>query len=237
MWCAIGELMQTRPLADLKDNDYRSLKYRISRHSLVNPPIWLADLRRSKPLERRFWFHPTENIDKWVNTVSDADFLTELGLADENIVIDGYHEIRSRNLRCSTQVHSALVSPKTAAALVRALQLVPHYSDYRLPSTGDDFEIDAPPYRLKAWLEDGESRSGIDERDPFRFDVSHIQALPADELTAAFDLVQSYKDHPVWLTTNGQEQCVHIELGVIPNGMSEMNVHSMEMTFLQAAIN
>jgi len=199
MWCTIGQLMQTRALADLKDDDYDSLHRQLSKNGLTEPAIWLADLNCPKPLLPRFWFGPSGNVGDWIEGIGETDFLAELGLEDDQtIVISAGVDNRSPYSRSESRVNSALVSPATAPALIRALQSVPHHWDYRLPSIGDDFEINDPPYELKAWIEDGDYHSGIDERDPLRFDLTPIQSRPSSEVITTFNLQFAFEDQPRW---------------------------------------
>jgi hypothetical protein len=202
MWCAIGQLMQTLPLADLPDDDYESLHRQLAKNSLAEPPLWLADLNGLKPLEPRFWLTPSAETSQWIKTLSDDDFLVELGTHDDDhIVISAYHDERSYGSGSTTLVHSALVNSETALSLVRALQTVPHYADYRLPDDDDRFEIDDPPYELKGWTVEGNHNSGIDEHDPLRFDVAPIQSLPSGEVIAALYLHRAHDGLPIWCET------------------------------------
>jgi hypothetical protein len=206
MWCTVGELMQTRALADLDDDDYDSLSRQLTKNGLTEPPNWLADLNLPKPLARRFWVAPSEEVDKWIENITDTDFLSELHPEDDrSIVVSAYLDNRSSSSRNTAHVHSALVSPTTAIALVRALQTVPHYSDYRLPSMEGDFEVDDPPYKLKSWIADGDYNSGIDERDPLRFDLAPIQSLPSDHVFSELDLQFAVEDQPRWRNSINRE--------------------------------
>jgi hypothetical protein len=199
MWCSVGELMQTRALADLADDDYDSLSRQITKNGLTEPPIWLADLNHPKPLERRFWVVPSVAADEWIESISDTDFLSELlPEGERSIVVGSYLDNRARSWRNTTHLHSALVSPTTAIALVRALQIVPHYSDYRLPSMEGDFEVDDSPYKLKSWIADGDYNARIDERDPLRFDLLPIQSMPSGHICSSLDLAFAYEDQPRW---------------------------------------
>jgi hypothetical protein len=136
------------------------------------------------------WFPPYDNIDRWTEGVSDDDFLAELGSAsgDGSLVVSGSHETRSRHFMVSARVKTALVSPDTASALVRALQTINNSWDYRIPSAGHEREIDAPPYKLVGWLVDVGHESGIDERDPFRYEVHAVECRPAREVVTALNL-------------------------------------------------
>lgn len=206
MWCTIGELMQTRALADLDDDDYDSLGRQVAKNGLTEPPMWLADLNLPRPLARRFWVSPSGEVDKWMDNVTDTDFLSEIRPEDDrSVVVGSYLDNRSRSSRNTTHVHSALVSPTTAIALVRALQTVPHYSDYRLPSMEGDFEVEDSPYKLKSWIADGDYNSGIDERDPLRFDLLPIQSLPSDDVCSELNLQFAYEDQPRWRNSNNGE--------------------------------
>jgi hypothetical protein len=206
MWCTVGELMQTRALVDFDEDNYDSLKRQLVRNGLSQPPIWLADLNRPKPWARRFWILPAGEVDEWIENITDADFLAELCSEDDrSIVVGAYLDNRARSLRNTTHINSALVSPTTAIALVRALQTVPDYTDYRLPSMEGDFEVDAPPYKLKSWIADGDYNSRIDERDPLRFDLLPIQSLPSDDVYSELNLVFVFEEMPRWRNSTSRE--------------------------------
>jgi hypothetical protein len=170
IWCATGELMQVRALARATEDDPDPFERWLSEDGLTAPPFWLADLRRMKPLEDRLWSRPQDDVDTWVENVGDDDFLAEFGLGSDDgmIVVRSSHETRSPHFMQSVRVETALVSPDTASALVRALQTVNDSWDYRIPLAGDDFEIDVPPYKLLGWLNDVQNDLGIDRRDPPR---------------------------------------------------------------------
>jgi hypothetical protein len=205
MWCAIGELMKTHPLAKLQEDSYRSFESHLGHAALTAPPLWLADLRSMKPLEERFWFAPRGDIDAWIEDVGDYDFLAELQLADDSeaIVVGCQHETRSRNFDLLASVDTALVSPSTAGALSRALQTIDDPHDYRIPPAGDDLEINAPPYRLKGWLNDEYHDLEIDERDPLRYDVRSIQCVPSTEVASTLNLKFIFENQPKWVQADG----------------------------------
>jgi hypothetical protein len=201
MWCATGELMQTRALAKVGDDVYDTFEHWLSREGLTAPPLWLADLHGMKPLEDRLWFAPQENVDAWVEDVDDDDFLVELALisGDGTIVVGGNHDTRSRNFMLSAKVQTALVLPDTASALMRALQTVDSSWDYRIPLAGDDLEIDVPPYMLVGWLLDTNHELGIDERDPLRYEVRAIERRPSHKTATALNLEFVHTDQARWI--------------------------------------
>ena len=200
MWCATGELMQTRPLLKAREDEYDTLERWLSGEGLTMPPLWLADLHGPKPLEDQLWCSPQGDVDAWVEHVGDNDFLAELGLVsdDGSIVVEGHHDTRSHEFRSSVRVHSALVSPETARALVRALQTVNDSWDYRIPPAGDDLEINVPPYKLVGWLVDSRHDLGIDEGDRFRHEIRGIECRPSSKTVKALNLEFVYEDQVKW---------------------------------------
>jgi hypothetical protein len=102
MWCATGELMQTRALAKAGEDDTDAFEHWLSRESLTAPPFWLADLRGVKPLEDRLWFAPQDDVNTWVENVGDDDFLAELGLDSD----DGMIVVRSSHENAITELHA-----------------------------------------------------------------------------------------------------------------------------------
>src|SRR5437868_13635190 len=114
------------------------------------------------------------------------------------LVIGCAHETRSSSFNLTVTVDSALVSPSTAGALVRALQTVDDPLDYCLPSVTDHLEIDTPPYRLKGWLDDKYSDTGIDQRDPLRYDVGAIRSRPSNQVVSALKLEFVYENALKW---------------------------------------
>ena len=201
MWCGVGELMQTRALAINKDDDYYKFENWIKRESLSVPPMWLYDFLSPKPLENKLWFSPDKKLDLWLEDVDDDEFLDELELGNDDgriIVASGYNT-QSKNFYVETRVCTALVSPKTARALIRALQTTNDSWDYRIPPAGDDHEIDVPPYKLMGWLVDGERNSGIDEKDPLRYGVSGIGCQPSIHTVKSLNLTFINDEQVKWV--------------------------------------
>lgn len=207
MWCAIGEFMQTRTLAKIREAHDETFESHLGHAVLTAPPFWLTDFRGMKPLEAKFWFVPEGDIDAWTDNVGDDDFLAELELDNDSreVIVGCHHETRSNNFNLTVTVDSALVSPSTAGALVRALQTVDDPLDYWLPSVSDHLEIDVPPFRLKGWLDDAHSESGIDQRDPLRYDVGAIRSRPSSQVVSALSLEFVYENKPKWVRAGGCE--------------------------------
>lgn len=203
MWCTTGELMPTHALAKTEEDGYYNYEEWLKRNGLAAPPLWLADLRSIKPLEHRLWFSPQGDIDVWVDEVDDEDFISELGLdsGDGTVVVSSSHSTRSRNFMLSARVQTALVSPDTAAALVRALQTVNSSWDYKIPPAGDSLEIETATYKLLGWLVNGDHDSGIVERDPLRYEVGTIACRPSNKVMTALNLEFVHDNQARWVDT------------------------------------
>jgi hypothetical protein len=206
MWCAVGELLATRPLAASGRDGEDGFEHWLREEGLSSPLAWLSDLRGMKPLEDRLWF-PPDDVESWVEGVTEADFQAELGLGsdDGTMVITGHHETGARDYRVSARVSTALVSPNTGSALVRALQTVPSAWDYRIPPAGDSLEIDEPPYRLLGWILSVEHSLGIDESDPLRHQVRAIECRPGRKLASVLGLKLDLEPRAGWSGRRGSK--------------------------------
>jgi len=202
MWCTLGELLRTRPLAKVAESDYDSFKRELERSDLAYPPLWLSDLRSTKPLESRFWIAPVD-IDPWLTRVNTEDFLCEVVSANNYIVVDGHHDTRSRRFRLSCRVNTALVSPKTASALVRALQTT-NFHRYDVPKENEELQIDSSLFVFRGWLNEESSYEGIDGRDPLRFDVTGPQCRPGTQASIGLTL-EHRLPLEVWLQPNSNK--------------------------------
>jgi hypothetical protein len=99
----------------------------------------------------------------------------------------------------SVQVRSALVSGDTAISLVRALQTVDDSWDYHIPLAGNDSEIDVSPYKLKGWIVDDRHDLGIDERDPFRYEIRGLEYGPSYQTARVLNLEFVRDGRPRWI--------------------------------------
>jgi len=203
--CYWGELLKTRALAQIDEDDWNSLYHQIKQEQLTHPPIWLADIAGPKPLEASCWRAPDEPISDWVTGVADCDFLTEMMPPAQTgyLAVACFRESRSRDFNETIYLRSALVSPETAPALVRALQTVEDY--YRVPTEGEDHEIDEPPYRFIGWLREDHHDSGIDEEDTFGNAVDRIAVTPGRRVTQTVQLTQEVTQPPQWFAAGYAE--------------------------------
>jgi energy-coupling factor transporter ATP-binding protein EcfA2 len=199
MWCTVGELLATRPLAAVREGwSYGSLERRTHRAMLSDPHHWLSELRMPKPLEARFWNEPPSdgNIRSWLDADDSAYFLNEIGIRPNipEIVVDGRHETQAHWFRSDVHIRSALVSPDRALSLLRALETADHYR-YFVPPEEHNLEIESDGYTLRGWLKSIESEGeGIDDRDTFRASISPHGHLPGTAVTRYFNLKQQISE-------------------------------------------
>ncbi|WBU30517.1 hypothetical protein OOZ54_03190 [Rhodopseudomonas palustris] len=216
MHCVVGELSSTHPVTKSDDcYDYDRLDYWLGRCLPTAPPEWLSDHRGPTPLELRLWVEDSRTDNGWLRNVRREEFLTEIGLTNPPrpgwLVVDCYYNARFPNREASVRISTALVSVKTAPALVRALQTASNPWDFRIPSESDDLAIDAPPYQLIGWIRDIEGDTRFDDEDPLRYGVSQIRVCPGDELTKMLDLQRCANTNGVWICRHDGEAAFRYE--------------------------
>ena len=174
MWCTTGTMLQTRRLPPIDEWGEDPFLYRLHRGKLTVPPVWLADLARPTPLEPRYWREDRAPGPEWLEGVSNDGFLRELRATDYPgyVVVDAYTEAKFLTCEEMAKINSALVSPETAHALVRALQSYDNPFDYYLCPEGHNLEVDDDEFSLRGWLPASgngfafRQRRRLSERDP-----------------------------------------------------------------------
>ena len=206
MWCAVGELLKTDPLAPVGEDNWYDLGARIDREKLVEPPLWSADLLVPTPLLARNWRPDKRPFDDWVFGVREADHRAEIfpGDSPDCVVVAGSSERRMGGDRVElTHISSALVEPTTGRSLLRALQTMADSRGYKLPDQDeDDVEIDEAPYRFLGWLRRSHRDDGIDKKDPLRGFAFCIECRPGRRVVAACDLMRDAAGRPRWSSPN-----------------------------------
>ncbi|MBU0525851.1 MAG: hypothetical protein KJ643_26805 [Gammaproteobacteria bacterium] len=209
MWCAVGELIKTRPLiAGDPDgfDDWNDLYAKARRHKLLEPPLWSADLQSPVPLIERYWQVDHLPLHEWVLAVHESHHREQLFASDrpDYIVVDSYAERRMRDRIEAVRISSALVAPTTAGALLRALQTMDDAWDYKLPEEGENMEIDQGPYHLIGWLQHSVRDSGIDDNDPLRGYTSVISCQPGFRVADACSLTREDSRQICWSANSSQ---------------------------------
>lgn len=175
---------------------------------------WLSDVREPTPLEKRFWA-PDPRADRvWLHSTRVSDSLLELEhegrIRAGWIVVAGSHETQLGNREQRVTISSALVSPGTAVALVRALQSTQDPHDFRIPWQDDDAQIQEGPYRLQGWLTRDSRSAAFDENDPLRRDAQPLFRLPGRNARKTLVLTASSASQRIW--TAGRRRSMEGEI-------------------------
>jgi hypothetical protein len=185
MLLAVGELIdEAAPISveTYQDAD-DPLREWVSRHTDVSPNSWLVDLRTPAPLDPLV-YHELGPLHEW-RARTDHEFEHELGFSARKgwLTVASSRTVWDTDRHGSSYVSSALVSPDTASALLRALQTTDDPNDYALPREPTDpdwpeHEIDDGEFVLLGWLRNvGEDHGSIEEHDPLRR-ISGAYATP-----------------------------------------------------------
>jgi hypothetical protein len=203
MHCVVGEMLTTHPISKKDEYGFEEFEDWLRDILPTEPPAWLSDNRGPTPLEPRLWKEDPRTDIGWFHNVRRDEFLTEVGMRTPIrkgwIVVEAYYTTHFPKRQANVQISSALVSPETAPALVRALQTASNPWDFKIPDEDDRLEIDTLPYRLIGWIASIEGDARFDEKDPFRYDDGRIQHKPGRELTEALGLVPQAGTHRTWI--------------------------------------
>ena len=215
MYCIVGELLTTHPISGEEEGQYGSFSYWLSHVLLTDNPDWLSDHRGPTPLEPRFWKEDPRTDKGWVHNINRAELLLEVGISSPNregwIVVGGGYTAHYTKREVHVRINSALVTPETAPALVRALQAEDDVWGFRLPYENTDFQINSKFFRLQGWLTylDGDLR--FDDNDPFRYEVGQMRVIPGRKLTKALMLAPQLGSHQTWICNDTGEAAFSYE--------------------------
>jgi len=176
MLLAVGELIdEGAPVSvETYEDADDPLREWVSRHVDASPSHWLADLRTPSPLEPLV-YHELGSLDEWRTRTAD-DFEHELGLSFRRgwLTVASSRSVWDTDRHVHSYLTSALVSPVTASALLRALETTDDPNDHALPREPTDpdwreHEIEDDEFVLLGWLRDvGDDHGSIEEHDPLR---------------------------------------------------------------------
>jgi len=194
MYCAAIDLLEKKPLLKTEQDDWDSWEYWLESEALTWKAFWNSDLRDPIPLDKKFWIPEFDRFDeKWRDGVEDNDYDEILGLSSNseiNIIVPygGYTRYFGENYE-SASIRSAIVTPKTAEALLRALQTAKDHYDYRIPLEDDDLQIEEENFQLIGWLRSISSEyEGLDKNDPFANELEKGYILFGNEVERIFEL-------------------------------------------------
>ncbi len=187
MMLVAGELIDTEPTLE-QPSYYDRLEDWLQRHWITRGDgKWLADRRDPKPPAWPEW-KDTKETDDWPFSVSKDDLLSQLNAQDGFVPVwGGWNEVGGDREQ-SVRISSALVSKQTSGSLLRALQTVQNPMDYRIPTAGDEVEVDSAPFKLRGWISESSRDFGIDEFDPWAGEIHYPPLRPASWICERFGL-------------------------------------------------
>ncbi|MFD9900961.1 hypothetical protein [Mesorhizobium sp. NPDC059025] len=211
MMCAVGELIVEQPLVK-QTGGKDHLKEWIYESMPTLEPYWLSDLRTAAPAEPRFWGvaqaaqqHFVGNLEErsaqaslWGRAIPSEIFDTEVS-TDGRQVVAAHFELRWSNVTQHVDICSAFATPQTALSLARALATADNHMDFALPDARYHQDIDAPGFKLAAWLKTSERDPLADKFDTRRGSVSGIPVRPTGVTRSerlVFDLASSTWQSP-----------------------------------------
>lgn len=169
MLLVAGELIDQRPiLLEYPDSDYDCWKSWLQNHLPTHPHYWLAELRDPVPLEAEL--HglgaPQEN---WLEPETPSAFDACLGIGPDKrkqfLIVGAEVDMHDGGRREHHRVESALITPQSGHALLRALQAFGDPHAYRIPPAGDSLEIDEPGFNLRGWIAETSGEKDLDRHD------------------------------------------------------------------------
>lgn len=196
-----GVLLQNRPVVQQYDDDEATGESEYTRFLQYHMPSrddgrWLSDRRDPAPEYARLESHDpsglrTGGIDPhWIYQITSGRFIQELFPAPEQVVVWGFRNVQHYSQNETVSIHSALVTPSTAPALLKALQTSPDKHAYRIPDTTDsEFSFSTPGYELTGWIEPSGHAHGRDQQDPFAKSVDYPPIRPTQALPPLAALV------------------------------------------------
>ena len=194
MWCTAGQLARTHPVFRNEFNGDDGLCYRISDRKLSHPPYWMSDFAVPAPIQKHRRSLKHKEVEKWLCDIGDENFLRELFPDDRTgwVCVSAYIMTANHDRDEKVKICTGLVTPKTASALVRALQTVNNHYRYYICPEGHNLEIDAPDYELRGWLTDTETELKFDKFDPYCHGDSSLHGLPGSRVAQVLGLEKRY---------------------------------------------
>jgi hypothetical protein len=211
MWCATGDLLKNNALNQSKEEWCTIEQIIHGEIGDLSKHIWLTDIISPKPNEAIYWIAPLyESVKTWIDNITEEDFLREVGISSSDglIKINSSTYATSNRTKYHCSLSSALISPITAASLVRMYQAERTGWDCLIPfGAGDNaVEMDEGDFIFKGWYRHTESRdSDIQKWNPLRYNVEYIQCEPAIEFLPSLDVSQTNDNITDWFDNSSKE--------------------------------
>ena len=128
--------------------------------------------------------------------------------APQQLAVAGFSDRRRSEFVETTRISSALVTPETSRALLRALQTMGDSWDYGFPADPQGVHaepIDEGPYGFVGWLRYTSRDASIDANDPFRSDDLCIRCRPGPLVSKASRLRRDRASQRSWFSGDADD--------------------------------
>lgn len=173
MMLVAGELADSHStVCGDQESFFDRFDYWLQKHLPTHAKCWLSELREPVPLEAHL--HGMDvSKEGWLIPNKPAEFDACLGIATEKrpefLIVATEVEIHESERQEHHRVESALVSPESAHALLRALQSIGDPTSYRIPPACHDLEIEEPGFSLRGWISERSGEKELDDHDPLLY--------------------------------------------------------------------
>lgn len=204
MFCVAGELLGKLPTYFDVDDKRDLWANWLERHLLTRTDGgWVSDRRDFCPLGKPLPPMEQPASGKWRWSVSAADFDAALGInasRPRKLTVWGRRTQSFSGKSEELHVSSAFVTSSTSLALLRALQTIDSFNDFKIPIENDLFSNREPSikdYKLHGWVYVPDRESGLDKPDPFTGNISYPPPRPGKMLSRICHLT-SDQEQRIW---------------------------------------
>lgn len=199
MMCAAGEIVDSGAALRQYPESWEEDAWDewLQPHLPARSGSWHHDHLSPTPLESKLWGHLPE-IDKWVYSGTLEDYDRVLGLqndsdgkvcAREIVVRASYNAYGDSHRDEDVCIRSALVTPESSEALLRAYQSVPDHREHAFPPRyHDGSEMQEEGFEFLDWIGVGGAKQALDQFDPYNFDLRLDLPQPLPRTTKSLGL-------------------------------------------------
>jgi hypothetical protein len=182
MMVTAGRLLQRHPLIQQDYETVPEFELWVGREVLTRADgRWVLDHRSPQPVWAMGCSSEGED-DEWPWSIQRTELDGVIGLESDHWRLWGRWRTRSGWRTEEVEVRSALVTPETGPALVRALQGCEDPHQLGLPMFADEWEIERDEYQLTGWVMHSDSQDGLDELDLWAADIRYPSPAPSPEV-------------------------------------------------------
>lgn len=195
MFCVAQRLLDSVPESN-PDDSWTSFHSWLEHRGVTWKHYWLSDIRDPLPLEARYWVNKFNHFDKeWRDKIPDSYFDQQVGFEHfwgcNRLTVYGQESRFFRENTETVSIHSALVTEKTAEALLRALQTAKDPYDYVIPFEEDVYghEVEETGFSFKGWLRStGPEGSGLDKHEPLARNIGNSYIAFGERVQNTLDI-------------------------------------------------